>query len=271
MPVNALTKELLTRPASAGSGGLDIIKALSSVPGYVDPLTLTGKARDWLIAKQNLWAALGHNDPRTDGVHPSGYYDGCGRAHFYECVSADKNPVPDIGEEPRLRMIFDVGHWYHFYMQVWLLEAGVLIQPEVELGINLFGVPLTGKADGLLGLSDGNWWLEIKTVNPFGFEKVKKSNYPSEPYAWQATLYLIMAHYLGIPVRGTRFLFINKGSSELLEFPFMPDERMGDKVQDSLYQLGTLVSAGTPPPRKCGSSLEPDAQACPFSTVCFKR
>ena len=71
---------------------------------------------------------------------PSQLHNACERMLFYSAGGEEKSD-PEAGKpNPRLQMIFDVGSWWHLYLQYLLDKSGILEGCEVrayskELGI----------------------------------------------------------------------------------------------------------------------------------------
>lgn len=203
-------------------------------------------------------------DIRAKGVfHPSQLLDGCMRAMFYDLSGEKPTDFASKKITGSLQRIFDVGTWYHIYMQNILYNMGYLQQAEVPV-INKDKF-LNGKADGVFKeeVFGEKVVLEIKTMNSWNFSKAVFR--PFKKHEFQASLY---ARELG--AKKVLYLYINKDTSEIRDF-LMPlnDEQLAlaDKKMDKVI---TSVKEGTPPKRSCGDKFCDTALNCPFVSLCFK-
>lgn len=203
-------------------------------------------------------------DKRAKGVfHPSQLLDGCPRQMTYDLR---KTPPTDRVSRPigaELQRTFDVGTWYHLYIQAILYRIGYLEQAEVPV-VNKEKY-LNGKADGVFKeeVFGERVVLEIKTMNNWNFSKAVFK--PFKKHEFQASLY---ARELGI--KKVLYLYINKDTSEIREF-LMPLNEEQLAIADK--KMGTVIShvdSGTLPIRTCESKFDDNALACPFATLCFK-
>lgn len=221
--------------------------------------------RDTFFSEFNtLYSLVMAPDKRAKGVfHPSQLLDGCTRQMTYDLMKiapTDKVTRP-IGAE--LQRTFDVGTWYHIYMQCILYRIGWLEQAEVPV-INKEKF-LNGKADGVFKkeVFGEKVVLEIKTMNNWNFTKAVFK--PFKKHEFQASLY---ARELG--AKKVLYLYINKDTSEIREF-LMPINEEQLAIADK--KMGTIighVNEKTLPARSCSDKFCDNALACPFATLCFK-
>lgn len=221
--------------------------------------------RDSFFSEFNtLYSLVMAPDKRAKGVfHPSQLLDGCMRQMTYDLMKiapTDKITRP-IGAE--LQRTFDVGTWYHIYMQSILYRIGLLEQAEVPV-VNKEKY-LNGKADGVFKeeVFGEKVVLEIKTMNNWNFTKAIFK--PFKKHEFQASLY---ARELG--AKKVLYLYINKDTSEIREF-LMPINEEQLAIADK--KMGTIIShvkEGTIPIRSCSDKFCDNALACPFSSLCFK-
>lgn len=203
-------------------------------------------------------------DKRAKGVfHPSQLLDGCSRQMVYDLMGTpptDKVLHP-IGAE--LQRTFDVGTWYHIYMQKILYMVGYLEQAEVPV-INK-GKYINGKADGVFktDVFGEKVVLEIKTMNSWNFKKAVFK--PFKKHECQASLY---ARELG--AKKVLYLYINKDTSEIKEFLMDINEEQLAIADKKMEAVITHVKSKTLPERSCADKFCDNALACPFSSLCFK-
>jgi hypothetical protein len=219
--------------------------------------------RDFFGAFFDLYNLCMAPDIRAKGVfHPSSLKSACPRSLVYDLQNAprDASISPVSGA---LQRTFDVGSWYHLYIQNILLNIGFLEQAEVpvickERFIN-------GKADGVFRYEvfGEKVVLEIKTMNDMVYQRAIFK--PFEKHEFQASLY---ARELG--ATKILYLYINKNTSAMKEFLMplnMPMLEQADKIMSSTI---SHVGAGTLPKRACPDALCENAFACPYRTHCFK-
>lgn len=221
--------------------------------------------RDSFFSEFNtLYSLVMAPDKRAKGVfHPSQLLDGCMRQMTYDLM---KTPPTDRISRPigaELQRTFDVGTWYHLYIQCILYRIGYLEQAEVPV-VNKEKY-LNGKADGVFKeeVFGEKVVLEIKTMNNWNFSKAVFR--PFKKHEFQASLY---ARELG--AKKVLYLYINKDTSEMREF-LMPisEEQLAiaDKKMESVI---SHVKEKTLPTRTCSDKFCDNALACPFASLCFK-
>ena len=221
--------------------------------------------RDTFFSEFNtLYSLVMAPDKRAKGVfHPSQLLDGFMRQmtyHLMKIAPTDRVTRP-IGAE--LQRTFDVGTWYHIYIQCILYRIGLLEQAEVPV-VNKEKY-LNGKADGVFKeeVFGEKVVLEIKTMNNWNFTKAIFK--PFKKHEFQASLY---ARELG--AKKVLYLYINKDTSEIREF-LMPINEEQLSVADK--KMGTIiehVKEGTIPAKSCLDKFCDNALACPFASLCFK-
>ena len=246
------------------SGAFSVIGIKRQLKNLLHLLEADDFDRDSFFSEFNmLYSLVMAPDKRAKGVfHPSQLLDGCVRQMTYDLMGAaptDRTERP-IGAE--LQRTFDVGTWYHIYIQSILYRIGYLEQAEVPV-VNKKKY-LNGKADGVFKkeVFGEKVVLEIKTMNNWNFTKAVFK--PFKKHEFQASLY---ARELG--AKKVLYLYINKDTSEIREF-LMPlnDEQLSvaDKKMETV--IGH-VKSGTLPERSCTDKFCDSALACPFASLCF--
>lgn len=221
--------------------------------------------RDAFFSEFNtLYSLVMAPDKRAKGVfHPSQLLDGCPRQMAYDLgrVEPTDRISRPIGAE--LQRTFDVGTWYHVYMQMILYRTGLLEQAEVPV-VNK-GKYLNGKADGVFKkeVFGEKVVLEIKTMNNWNFSKAIFK--PFKKHEFQASLY---ARELG--AKKVLYLYINKDTSEIREFLMPINEEQLALADKKMGKVITHVKDKTLPVRSCSDKFCDNALACPFATLCFK-
>lgn len=221
--------------------------------------------RDTFFSEFNtLYSLVMAPDKRAKGVfHPSQLLDGCMRQMTYDLMRVTPTDKITRTIGPALQRTFDVGTWYHIYMQCILYRIGYLEQAEVPV-INKDKY-LNGKADGVFKreVFGEKVVLEIKTMNNWNFTKAVFK--PFKKHEFQASLY---ARELG--AKKVLYLYINKDTSEIREF-LMPINEEQLSIADK--KMGTIikhVEEGTVPAKSCSDKFCDNALACPFASLCFK-
>lgn len=221
--------------------------------------------RDSFFSEFNsLYSLVMAPDKRAKGVfHPSQLLDGCPRQMTYDLlrVAPTDRITRPIGAE--LQRTFDVGTWYHLYIQMILYRVGYLEQAEVPV-INTEKY-LNGKADGVIKeeVFGERVVLEIKSMNTWNFSKAIFK--PFKKHEFQASLY---ARELGI--KKVLYLYINKDTSEIREFLMPINEEQLAIADKKMNAVIDHVKNKTLPPRCCSDIYCDCALACPFATKCFK-
>lgn len=200
---------------------------------------------------------------RSKGAfHPSQLMDGCQRAMAYELIGAEATPLAST-ISGTLQRTFDVGTWYHLYIQNILYKIGLLEQAEVPV-IN-DEKRICGHADGVFKekVFGEKVVLEIKTMNSWTYQRAVFA--PFKKHEFQASLY---ARELG--AKKILFLYINKDTSEIKDFlvPLnaeqlkIADKKMGDVLE--------CIENDELPTRVCGDKFCDAAISCCYANQCFK-
>lgn len=220
----------------------------------------------FFVEFQKLYTLVMAPDKRAVGVfHPSQLLDGCARCMAYDIkgVAPTDKIVHHIGAE--LQRTFDVGTWYHVYMQNLLYQLGLLEQAEVPV-INKEKY-LNGKADGLFKeeVFGEKVVLEIKTMNSWNYQKAIFR--PFKKHEFQASLY---ARELG--AKKVLYLYINKDTSEIKDFLMPINEEQLELADAKMNSVIEALKTDSLPgrPRSCTDVHCDLAMTCPFATRCHK-
>lgn len=220
----------------------------------------------FFVEFHKLYALVMAPDKRAVGVfHPSQLLDGCPRQMAYDIkgTAPSDKVIKHIGAE--LRRTFDVGTWYHIYMQSILYQIGLLEAAEVPV-VNKDKF-INGKADGVFKeeVFGERVVLEIKTMNSWNYQKAVFR--PFKKHEFQASLY---ARELGI--KKVLYLYINKDTSEIKDFLMDVNEEQLEIADKKMTSVIDAVKTGTLPsrPKSCTDKLCDLAIDCPFATLCHK-
>lgn len=247
------------------AGAFSVLSIKRQLKNLLHILDMDEFDRDAFFSEFNtLYSLIMAPDKRAKGVfHPSQLLTGCSRQMTYDLlgtVPTDKIIRP-IGAE--LQRTFDVGTWYHIYMQMILYRTGLLQQAEVPV-VNEEKY-LNGKADGVFKeeVFGEKVVLEIKTMNNWNYTKAVFK--PFKKHEFQASLY---ARELG--AKKVLYLYINKDTSEIREFLMPVNEEQLEIADKKMNKIIGHVKEGTLPARSCTDKFCDDALACPFASLCFE-
>lgn len=222
----------------------------------------------WVPCKdceQRGWIAV---HPRYPGVHPSQVVGPCMLKLYNDIIGV-------IGErkiEPRLQLIFDIGHAVHHMFQGYGLKGawGSYYKPEApisgdfqELAEELM-IEGHADADTLMMVDVPNSPVlyevgvvhEYKTINSKNFAKLTR---PKPEHQMQALIY---SACLNRPV--VAYLYLNKDDSNLADFPveFKPD--IWALVEAKIRMMVDFYNRQEAPRGEAGYHC----QDCPYVTTC---
>jgi CRISPR/Cas system-associated exonuclease Cas4 (RecB family) len=206
-------------------------------------------------------------EPRYDGLHPSQIGHPCLLKVFNDMVGAPG----ESKVEPRLRLIFDLGHAVHHMFQSYG-EAGAwgpVYRKEVEISSSF--QPLAEQlmleghadADNILTIDiEGHPLYEVgivheyKTINSNGFSKLKR---PKPEHKQQAMLY---GAALDRPV--IVYLYLNKDDSNLADFPVEFEPELWAQLHQKASAIKSFYDKGIPPEGEVGFHC----RDCPYVYTC---
>lgn len=194
-------------------------------------------------------------EPRYDGLHPSQIGHACLLKIFNDMVGA-----PGAQKiEPRLRLIFDIGHAVHHMFQSYG-EAGAwgpFYKKEVEVSAQyqplaeLLMLEGHADADNILTVDiDGHPLYEVgvvheyKTMNSNGFSKLRR---PKPEHKQQAMLY---GAALDRPV--IVYLYLNKDDSNLVDFPVEFEPALWEPLYQRALTIKGYYDRNEAPPGEVG-------------------
>lgn len=221
----------------------------------------------FFVEFHKLYSLVMAPDKRAEGVfHPSQLLQGCARQMAYDITGTKPSDKVRRRTGAALQRTFDVGTWYHIYMQNLLYQLGLLEGSEVPV-VNKERY-LNGKADGVFKkeVFGERVVLEIKTMNTWNYGKAVFK--PFKKHEFQASLY---ARELGI--KKVLYLYINKDTSEIKDFLMPINEEELAEADKKMDKVINAVKSGTVPdrPSACSDRLCDLAIDCPFASLCFKK
>lgn len=243
--------------------------ALKSLIAKVDDAKLRAEEEDdksarteLLIPRLERFLSNDYEDsPREPGQHCSEMFKFCCRRVILDTFFPENITAGD--HEPRIQLIFDTGHALHSWFQnkyfgpdrvlwgTWRCRGcGRRVRGLMPKKCRRCGAPrsvfkyleplvrephldLVGHCDGILLVDGEKRVLELKTINPKGFEQVAKYGAAVPAHIYQVNIYM---HLLKMDV--CNVLYINKADSRLVEFEVPYDKRVWD---DCEAKLGSLL------------------------------
>ena len=231
------------------------------------------------------WAWYEERRDSSD-IHPS-QINKCLKTLWYPC-----NGYADKLEEfidPRLRLIFDIGHAWHDTVQrygrhgAWCDPAHY--HPESKIDPNTVdkdGNPLLhvahkywirGSADALIdqylcpnvpGLGDVSVKLvhEYKTINSNGYSKLTR---PKPEHKFQATIY---SACFDAPI--VVYLYTNKDNCQTADFPVPFDYTIWKEITSKIEKVQYYTNANQEPPWEETSAIhnQQECMECGYRKIC---
>lgn len=230
-----------------------------------------------------VWVEQGRNDA---DIHPS-QINKCLKLLWYSC-----NGFVDRLEEfvdPRLRLIFDLGHAWHGTVQgygkqgAWCDPAHYLPESAIDPdAVGPDGAPvlpvaqrfwIRGSADALItnyicqnvpGLGDVSVRLihEYKTINASGFAKLTR---PKPEHKFQATIYSAV---FDAPL--VVYLYTNKDNCQTADFPVAFDHTIWSEIAQKVDKVQLYTNNGQEPPWEETSAVKDQRECleCGYRNLC---
>lgn len=209
------------------------------------------------------------DEPRYDGIHPSAMGHPCLKKIYYEMVGAMK--VEHV--EPKLRLIFDLGHAIHHMFQTYGKNGAWGPKYEAEVAVSSESHEL---ADELMieGHADAENFLLITDIpnSPYDYEvgvvhEYKSMNHdafvkltrPKPEHKQQAMIYSAV---LDRPV--TVFLYLDKNTQDMADFPVAFDPELWSVLKNKAQTLISYYDRREPPKGDVGYHC----RDCGFKGIC---
>lgn len=211
-----------------------------------------GAIREFLLEVSRTGSA------RKSGVLSPSYisYSPCSRKDFYSLMKVKPTNFHPIDEQ--LLLTFDVGHFWHKYIQMHLWWAGMI---DVEPDVDIPEWKIYGHADGVFKPPYKRMVLEIKTMDTNLFSRL------TEPMAYhvkQATIYA-----KGLDAEFIVFVYIDKNKGKRKMFIVPPNEDMWREIKSYSFEVQKAKRANKAPKRVCGDEFSERAMSCPYRDHCF--
>lgn len=204
------------------------------------------------------------------------------KMYFQKCAVPKDDSYIHFTSDNRMQRLVDLGTMEHLYIQYNLNKAGVLKAMETPVVDDSIGIK--GKADGeiefygeddLGKFYDEDMILEVKTINSYGFSKLRK---PKPEHIKQASIYGGILGYKHIC-----FIYICKDNSEHKTFVhpinytyFNEFKKMAKEIVDT-YNSNVRQSRSSDinkhkniPCRVCPTITTIRASECAYKNFCFR-
>lgn len=208
------------------------------------------------------------HEPRYDGIHPSQIGHDCMRKIYYDMIGAPGQERV----EPRIRLIFDLGHAVHHMFQTYGLNGawGPRYKHEVEISAKYQqlaeALMLEGHADAenILVIDDipNAPIYEVGIVHEYKTmksEQFAKLTSPKPEHKKQATIY---SAALNRPV--VVYLYLNKNDSNLADFPIQFDPVLWQSLENKARTLVGHYERQEAPPGEVGYHC----RECAYVYIC---
>jgi hypothetical protein len=238
-----------------------IRKARKAAKSLIDALD-GGDRGEYLIAFAALAEIMYAPEANRSGrVHPSRLATDCERRMYFEMT--DVEPEEGGGIEAKLQRIFDVGTWYHTYIQILLVKAQLV--EGIEVRVESKDLDIDGRADAVTVVLEGKKYLvEIKSCNSNTFRQVSAKHKALDHHVNQASTY---AAILGI--EWLVFLYINKDTSEILQIFTETDMKSFKDGEKKIKDVQLAIKKGEAPERICNTKHTTRAMGCEYCNWCF--
>lgn len=180
--------------------------------------------------------------PRPSGVGR------CIRAAVYHAMGVPADKFPD-----RALLIFEDGNWHeelikdHLRRTVFQLDEWKGKNQRIEIA-TINGRVMSGEIDGLItDPLNKTRLLEIKSINHFGFERLKDG--PLDDHRRQANLYLHGLRTAGMEIDEALILYKNKNTAAMKEFIIQYDAEQAIADITMLQSVEDMADAEIVPDR----------------------
>lgn len=207
-----------------------------------------------------------------DELHP--YYPSpssvgrCIRALVYHASGVPADKFPD-----RTMLVFEDGNWHeelikdHIRKTVFQVDELKGRNQRIEIA-TIGGKKMSGEIDGLItDPLENTRLLEIKSINHFGFERLKEG--PLDDHRRQANLYLHGLRLAGFAISEAIIIYKNKNTAAMKEFVTQYDE--GQALADiAMFELVKNCADGGALPSRPYEMDDWHCQYCRWQTHCWE-
>lgn len=238
-------------------------KAKLATKALMDALT-TGDRGRFLVAFAALAEIMYAPEAKRSGkVHPSRLDGDCERRMYYEMTDVVPTGAPSA-ISPQTQRIFDLGTWFHTYLQILFLQSG--LAEGIEVRVENLSLDIDGRADVVtIVLEDKKYLVEIKTCNSNTYRQVKGTNKPLAKHISQASIYASI-----LKLDWLLFLYVNKDTCEILQIHTPTDVKSYKNAVKKITDVQKAIEAEEVPERVCHTAHTTTAMGCEYCKHCFK-
>ena len=214
------------------------------------------KVHSYLLSERKTFA------PAMNYAYNCGFP--CARNLVYCRTHWQEKSLPEIGK----LLIFREGNLHEDSVIRLLMDAGVPIV-ETQRPFEIKQIQLRGKIDGQIKGDDGKLTpCEIKSMNPFDFEKINTlEDMKNSTKVWiRGYVSQMMVYLMGMEKDAGIFIIKNKVNGELKFIPCALDYEFAEKDWKKLELVNSHVAAGTLPERIDDRSV---CRWCEFKHICL--
>jgi len=210
---------------------------------------------DPAILEQVLAILAPSTGDRSGHFHPSQLYQ-CKRKQVFEFYGLKPAKA---SFNPTLQNLFTDGHFRHLRWQIMLLNAGLLT--DIEVGVGLEQYRLGGSMDGVN--EDEGWVFELKGTSQY--QQVKNSGVMAA-HKKQIQAYLLASGY-----ERAFIVYEDKMSQQWSEYEVRRDDAVIDQIESILQELNHAIDSGDMPEvlHDCQNQEGATFNNCPYSDVCL--
>jgi len=209
-----------------------------------------------------------HLGTQRKGWAPSGNYASqvghpCARSLVYQRLNWNEKLLPS----PSKLLIFRDGNTHETDIIKLLGEAGIQVI-EQQRPFDWKELELRGKIDGRIKVDGKNIPLEIKSINPYDFEKINTvQDLLNSPKPWtQGYVAQMMIYLLMMNEQEGIMLFKNKATGALKQVNVSLDYAYAEGVCKKLEIVNKHIKDGTYPERITDRAV---CQFCDFKHLCL--
>ena len=169
---------------------------------------------------------------KTNKYHPSAI-KGCKRALYYDRIGL----APKACITPDKRILFDLGHAVHGYVEKLLTEFPGF---QSEVPVSFEPLHIYGHCDGVFRNED--WVLEIKSIGGASFSTLVR---PKIEHIWQVHCYMFA---LDIP--RCQVLYVNRSSGAMRTFKVKFSNDIWDQITAVIREVEGAIERKEPPEKE---------------------
>lgn len=175
----------------------------------------------------------------TDEFHPSSAGQ-CPRLIQFKMTGSLYEDV-----EPRVKRIFENGHYMQARYKSFLEGAGKFVAEEVPIKIEIDTVIVKGRADMIvLDNYNNKQLLEFKSINTRGFNELIANQVPKQDHLMQWTLYS-----KGLELPDGVILYENKNDQYMKPFQVKFSQELFDSIIAKFKMIQEYTEKGIPVPK----------------------